>query len=175
MAMQGQIIILQKSGLLSDRRGKLRLTAALPLFHQKCRKRKCGAVRENWVLRVFIHIYYYCVVDAASRPYCIQPQFLYYEIIGTHFGLWVQFYQKCISYVCLFVPVEERGGKRVTGDLADIQAHQAGEADCAQQSEDAPAQVPPRHLCVSQTRLPLFYYQNLATHFYAIEVVFERP
>ena len=44
---------------------------------------------------------------------------------------------------------EERGCERAAGDVADLQAHEAGQAHHSLQGANTPAQVPTRHLRVS--------------------------
>ena len=47
-----------------------------------------------------------------------------------------------------FNPVKKCGCQRVTRDVADLQAHKAGQEGAPLQSQDPPAKVPPRHICV---------------------------
>ena len=58
---------------------------------------------------------------------------------------------KCLNIFHLnqIFSAEERGCERAAGDVADLQAHEAGEADHSLQGADTPAQVPTRHLRVS--------------------------
>ena len=54
---------------------------------------------------------------------------------------------------------KKRGGQRAPRDLADLQAHEAGQEGDALKSENPPAQVSPRHICV-----------RFKDHFYATKV-----
>ena len=58
---------------------------------------------------------------------------------------------KCLNIFHLnqIFSAEERGCERAAGDVADLQAHEAGQAHHSLQGADTPAQVPTRHLRVS--------------------------
>ena len=58
---------------------------------------------------------------------------------------------KCLNIFHLnqIFSAEERGCERAAGDVADLQAHEAGQAHHPLQGADTPAQVPTRHLRVS--------------------------
>ena len=58
---------------------------------------------------------------------------------------------KCLNIFHLnqIFSAEERGCERAAGDVADLQAHEAGQAHHPLQGANTPAQVPTRHLRVS--------------------------
>ena len=57
-------------------------------------------------------------------------------------------YKKTTRVTHFVFAAEKRRGERAARDLADLQAHKACEEGDALKSENAPAQVSPRHLCV---------------------------
>ena len=66
---------------------------------------------------------------------------------------------------------KKRGGQRAPGDLADLQAHEAGQEGYALKSENPPAQVSPRHICVRcYTTIKSHICVRFKDHFYATKV-----
>ena len=79
----------------------------------------------------------------------IGPIYLYIIIIFIIYYYFIIF--KCLNIFHLnqIFSAEERGCERAAGDVADLQAHEAGQAHHPLQGANTPAQVPTRHLRVS--------------------------
>lgn len=49
----------------------------------------------------------------------------------------------------IYFSVKKRSGQRFTGNVAHLQAHEAGETSECRPRTHAPTQVPTRYICVS--------------------------